>query len=79
MYAEAYCTGDCELLDPAAVFACNEAGTTCYPMAIREPGVFDPEDLDTGTLGAMFAAGFVIVATGWAIGRGVKILLSMLK
>lgn len=40
---------------------------------------FDPADIDNVTAGQAFTAGFVIVATGWAIGRGFKYVLSMLS
>lgn len=40
---------------------------------------FDVADLDPVILGEAFAAGWLLVATGWAIGHGVKIVLSMLK
>lgn len=39
---------------------------------------FEISDLDPELLAAAFAAGFVIVGTSWAIGKGAKIVLSML-
>lgn len=40
---------------------------------------FDVSQLDPAQLGQAFAAGFVLVGTGWAIGRGFKYVLSMLR
>lgn len=39
---------------------------------------FDLDQLDPEMLAAAFAAGFVIVGTAWAIGKGARIVLSML-
>lgn len=42
-------------------------------------GVFDPADIDLAVGSAAFAAGFFIVGMTWAIGRGVRVVLSMLR
>lgn len=39
---------------------------------------FDPEQIDAIVGGGYFAAGFVIVGTCWAIGKGARIVLSMI-
>lgn len=80
MYYRAYCTGPCEALpQPHAVWVCNNALDVCEQMTIHADGEpFDVSDLDPAQLSAAFAAGFAIVGTAWAIGRGFRALLSMI-
>lgn len=40
---------------------------------------FEVSQLEPTQLGAAYAAGFVLVGTGWAIGRSFKAVLSMLR
>lgn len=49
------------------------------PVAWEVQPEFDISQLEADQLGGAFAAGFVIVATGWVIGRGFKFVLSMLR
>lgn len=79
MYLQAYCTGDCDTLESVSVLVCNEAATTCYPMSVRPDGApFDVSDLEATQISAAFAAGFVVVATAMMIGKGARIVLSMI-
>lgn len=43
------------------------------------PVPFDPSQLDPATVGQAFGAGFVIVASLWCVGRGIKAVLSILE
>lgn len=49
------------------------------PVAWEVVPEFDVADLEVDQLGAAFAAGFVVVATGWVIGRGFRFVLSLLR
>lgn len=49
------------------------------PLAWSTTPAFSIEALDPLMMSGAFAAGFTLVATGWAIGYGVKTVLSMLK
>lgn len=49
------------------------------PLAWVEVPKFDLEDVDSEIAGEAFVAGFIIVGTAWAIGFGVRALLSMVK
>lgn len=48
------------------------------PVAWEAVPEFDIAQLDIEQLGGAFAAGFAIVGTAWACGRGFKAVLSML-
>lgn len=54
--------------------ACIEWQTVTYP-AID----FDFSQLDPALIAGAFSAGFLIVLTMWGIGRGVRVLLSMIR
>lgn len=80
MYRAVYCTGDCDSLSEPVFVVCDATQTTCYPMTVHESGEpFSISDLDPSRLGAAYAAGFVLVATAWAIGYGAKTILKILK
>lgn len=49
------------------------------PVAWQAVEEFDVSQLEADQLAGAFAAGFVICATGWAIGRGFRYVLSMLR
>lgn len=49
------------------------------PVAWEVQPEFEISQLEADQLGAAFAAGFVLVATGWAIGRGFRFVLSLLR
>lgn len=49
------------------------------PVAWEVVPEFEVSSLEADQLGAAFAAGFVIIGTGWAIGRGFKYVLSLLR
>lgn len=49
------------------------------PVAWEVQPEFDVSQLDPAELGQAFAAGFVLVGTGWAIGRGFKYVLALLR
>lgn len=49
------------------------------PVAWEVQPEFDVADLESDQLAGAFAAGFVLVATGWAIGRGFRYVLGMLR
>lgn len=49
------------------------------PAAWTTTPAFSIEALDPLIVSGAFAAGFTLVATGWAIGYGVKIVLRMLR
>lgn len=56
---------------------CLDSGGS--PVAWEAIPEFEVSSLDVAQLGAAYAAGFVLIGTGWAIGRGFKFVLSMLK
>lgn len=56
--------------------ACQDAMGGAIPWLVQPS--FDLDQLDPEMLAAAFAAGFVIVGTAWAIGKGARIVLSML-
>lgn len=49
------------------------------PVAWEVQPEFDVSQLETAELSGAFAAGFVVIATGWVIGRGFKYVLGMLR
>lgn len=53
--------------------------STSAPVAWEVQPEFDLAQLEVSMLSGAFAAGFVIVGTGWAIGRGFKFVLSLLR
>lgn len=59
------------------VAMCQDMGGA--PLAWTVSPAFSIEALDPLMLSGAFAAGFVLVGTGWAIGYGVRIVLGMLK
>lgn len=61
---------------PSGALACQDSGGGAVAWLVAP--AFDPSQLDAEMIGAAFAAGFVLVATGWAIGKGARIVLSML-
>jgi hypothetical protein len=56
---------------------CQDMGGA--PLAWTTSPAFSIEALDPLMMSGAFGAGFVLVASGWAIGYGCKVLLSMLK
>lgn len=56
---------------------CQDMGGA--PLAWTVQPAFDVANLDPVRLSGAFAAGFVIVATGWVIGRGFRVVLSMIR
>jgi hypothetical protein len=59
--------------DANGVALCEDMGGA--PLAWTVSPAFSIEALDPLMLSAGFAAGFALVATGWAIGYGVKTVL----
>jgi len=55
--------------------SCSNAWT----LVERQDVVFNIEDLDQETLATMFGAGFVLYATLWGAGRGIRFILSMIR
>lgn len=55
--------------------SCSQAWT----LVERQDVVFSIEDLDHEVLGVMFMSGFVLYATFWGVGRGVRAVLSMIR
>lgn len=49
------------------------------PVAWEVTPEFDVSQLDSAQLSQAFAAGFVVIGTAWAIGRGFRAVLSMLR
>ena len=49
------------------------------PVAWEVQPEFDVSQLDVADLGGAFAAGFVVVATGWVIGYGFRAVLSAIR
>jgi hypothetical protein len=49
------------------------------PVAWEVVAEFEPSMLEAEDLAGAFAAGFIVVGTGWAIGRGFKYVLSLLR
>jgi hypothetical protein len=49
------------------------------PLAWGVVPAFDFTQLDGPTMGGAFAAAFVLVGTGWAIGKGFGVVLSLMK
>lgn len=76
MSATVQCTA---VLSTSALGAaqCTDGGGT--PVAWVAVPEFDFSQLDMPTASGAFAAGFVLVGIGWAIGRGFGAVLSMLK
>lgn len=56
--------------------ACQDSGGGAVAWLVSP--TFDLGQLDPEMMAAAFAAGFVIVGTAWAIGKGARIVLSML-
>jgi hypothetical protein len=52
--------------------------TVGAPLSWTTIPSFDIESIDNAVAAEAFAAGFVIVATAWAIGRGVSIVLGVI-
>lgn len=70
---------DCDgqvVTDTNGVPACLDMGGS--PLAWQTAPVFEIAELDPSMMSAAFAAGFVIVATCWAIGKGARTVLSMI-
>lgn len=63
--------------DVNGIAMCQDMGGA--PLAWMTTPAFSIEALDPLMLSGAFAAGFILVGTGWAIGHGAKILLSVLK
>lgn len=49
------------------------------PVAWEIQPEFDVSQLESSDLGGAYAAGFVLIGTGWAIGRGFKYVLGLLR
>lgn len=49
------------------------------PVAWEAQPEFDVSQLEAADLGGAYAAGFVLIGTGWAIGRGFKYVLALLR
>lgn len=56
---------------------CLDSGGS--PVAWEAVPEFEVSSLDIAQLSGAYAAGFVLIATGWAIGRGFKFVLSMIR
>lgn len=56
--------------------ACQDGMGGAIPWLVQPS--FDLDQLEPNMMAAAFAAGFVIVGTAWAIGKGARIVLSML-
>ena len=70
-----FCPG--EVVDVMGVAECHD--DMGAPLAWESAPTFTIEEVDPTVASAAFAGGFVIVGTAWAIGRGVRVVLSMLK
>lgn len=70
------CAGNV-VTDTNGVAMCQDAGGAALPWTSQP--AFSIESLDPAIAGGAFAAGFVLVGASWAIGRGAKIVLSMLR
>lgn len=56
---------------------CQDMGGA--PLAWTVTPAFSVDQLDPVIVSGAFAAGFVLVATGWALGYAARLVLSMLK
>lgn len=70
-----FCPG--EVVDVAGAPACQD--DMGAPLAWESAPTFTIEEVDPTVAGAAFAGGFVIVGTAWALGRGVRAVLGVLK
>lgn len=68
------CPGVQVLTGPAGEAVC--ADSLGAPVAWEVQPEFDVAQLEPEMLAGAFAAGFIICATGWAIGYGFRVLLS---
>lgn len=70
------CPGEV-VTDVSGVPVCQDMSG--QPLAWTTTPAFSIDALDPVIASGAFAAGFVLVGTGWAIGHGVKIVLRMLR
>lgn len=78
---------------PTDICWINDANGLCGDLSVGDFGVlagavsggggggqaFDIADLDQATLGQLFGVGFLLVTTAWGIGKGVALVLRMVK
>lgn len=64
------------ITDTAGVPRCEDGAGVALVWEPATP--FDPTSIDPVVASKAFAAGFVIVGTCWAIGRGFRVLLNMI-
>lgn len=74
--ARAYCAGTI-VTDVSGVPVCQD--TMGAPLEWQSIEDFDPSQIDPLVAGPYFAAGFILVATCWAIGKGVGMLLTVIR
>ncbi|HEX3912691.1 MAG TPA: hypothetical protein VHW71_04220 [Steroidobacteraceae bacterium] len=70
------CTALISTSASGAVQCLDGTGTVVPWVAVPD---FDFSQLDSATASGAFAAGFVLVGIGWAIGRAFGVVLSMFK
>lgn len=73
-----YCQGTVvtdTTVDPGAALCQSSTGTPGTWIQVQP---FDVSQLDYGQAGEAFAAGFVIVAMCWALGKAVKAIMSVI-
>ena len=70
-----YCPG--EVVDVAGVLECHDDMGAL--LAWESAPTFSIDAVDPAIASGAFAGGFVIVGTAWAIGRGVRAVLSVLR
>jgi hypothetical protein len=64
--------------DPVTgVPACHDSGGGVVAFVATPPFSFD--QIDDGVAGSIFAAGFVMVGTAWAVGFGVAAVLKAIR
>ncbi|HMN45892.1 MAG TPA: hypothetical protein PKE27_15040 [Povalibacter sp.] len=74
--SQATCPGEI-VTDTSGAALCQDMGGA--PLAWTVSPAFSIDALDPLMLSGAFAAGFILVGTGWAIGYGAKTVLKMLK
>lgn len=63
--------------DAGGVPACEDTGGAPLAWVAVEP--FSIEDIDSDVAGELFAIGFIIYGTAYAIGKGVGLLLKTIR
>jgi hypothetical protein len=74
--ATASCSGVI-LTDASGYPICEDGAGT--PVTWQEQGAFDPADIDLTQAGEIFAIGFIMYGTAFAIGKAVGLILEQIK